>query len=309
MRTLVATLVVAISTACFAEDMSRVRLNDIAVELYDVSDLSSLAQDCDGSGKAAVKGFDMVEVVKTALSDITWGTERAWIRGVAGVIEVRGNAHVQARVGKLLDSMRANRGTMIEVDTMAIEFDLDHRAEILRYAGMSVSRKVTDSVGGCAILSPLQAQVFLAHVGHESDGGWLIASPRLTLFHAQQASLTIAQQTAYLRGYDGVDPVVGAFTDGLFLDLRVLRPAEGSLCIAGTARATSLLAVEKLPVTLANGAQAVLEMPRAATEQIAFDAEMKEGESLLLLGGPRHDDKAAVWLITPSVIPSGPAPR
>lgn len=319
MRTLIAALAVAMSTTCLAEGIGETLGRYVTqIELYDVSDLTTVAQDSSTTGKATSGGIDMVEVVQTALPDIAWGGESVYVRGdLHGMLEVRGSDEVQKRVEGVLAAMRANRGTMIQVDTKVIEFDLSHGADLLRYAGISVSRQGMFTEHVRAITSALQMQIFLAHVGHESHDGWLISSPRLTLFHGQQASMTIAQQEAYVRDYEEIhregcviaDPVLSMFTDGLFLDLRVLRLAEGTLRVAGMARTSSLLAMEELPMTLSNGVQVTIDMPHITTEMIRFNVEIQEGESLLLLGGPRKDGKAAMWLITPSVVPTGPAPR
>ncbi|MEK7865757.1 MAG: hypothetical protein AAB434_03680 [Planctomycetota bacterium] len=279
------------------------------VELYDVSDLVAAAQDFPPAGEQAKEGIDVVEALKAGLPDMKWG-EEAEIRSNAGLVEVRAPREVQDRVRVVLESLRKNRQTLIQVEAKLVEIDLADRSGLLKRAGVSVSKEGVDGAHCRATLTALQAQILLARIGHETKGSWLLSSPRLTVFHAQRASITIASQTAYIEDYDQemvgtsivCDPLIGVFTDGLVLDLRAIRPAEGHMRLAGRAKTSSLLGLEDLPVALLNGTTATIQMPHAAVEELTFNVEMADGETLLLLGGVRRDGRAAMWLVTPTVV-------
>ncbi len=290
------------------------------IELYDVSDLVAAAQDFPPAGEDAKEGIDIVEALKAGVPDVKWG-EEAEIRSNAGLLEVRAPREAQERVRVVLESLRANRATMIQVEAKLVEIDLEDRASVLKHAGVSVSKEGVDGAHCRAALTPLQAQILLARVGHESKGNWLLSAPRLTVFHAQRASITIASQTAYIQDYEThvevrrdavlqsavapcsvTDPVIGVFTDGLVLDLRAIRSADGRMRLAGMAKTSSLLGLESLPIPLPDGNTATIEMPHAAMEELTFNVDLADGETLLLLGGVRRDGRAAMWLVTPTML-------
>ncbi|QDV05590.1 hypothetical protein Poly30_10880 [Planctomycetes bacterium Poly30] len=127
------------------------------------------------------------------------------------------------------------------------------------------------------------------------DGMALVTAPRVITDVGARANMTLVEETAYIKDFELTffpdreqaiaDPVVGVVHEGLFIDLRALPVARGTLMLKADIRTASLkrpIREETRKAVPGGGADLTVQVPEVREVKAAVQFEVKEGTSVVL---------------------------
>lgn len=216
----------------------------------------------------------------------TWGPEHGTALFADGdAIVVRHSPGIREQLRSAVRALEGAAGRMLTVNARYIEMPPEVLVELESAA--AAEGGVADVYAG----DELRAVV----------AGWMknktvhvLTAPRLTLFAAQPGSITVADQKAYISGYEkhaagGAvtwDPVIGAVNAGLALDVAAIPNGPGSndVLIRFSLEMTELFEEAGGFLVLRQGggvATRHTELPRVSGSRLAATLALRPGQAIL----------------------------
>ncbi len=220
-----------------------------------------------------------------------------------------GTAAQIASVERLLATAKARRAEWLEVEVRFIYMSAKAFNLALRDKLVGVERGTTTTHE--MVFPAARAKVLLAQI--IAAGAEVHESPRLTVWPLQNATMSVINQTAYVKDFtitakDGTfiaEPVVGVVWDGVKADVVACFEPDGTIGVSCDVQCQEVVRpIAEFQTTLPGTTlPAKIQLPRTHGVHLRQVAHVRDGE-LLVLAAPRADGDYLVAVMTAGTDPA-----
>jgi hypothetical protein len=208
----------------------------------------------------------------------TWGpSHRTALYREGDELVVRHAKVVTERLAQVVETLAAHRDRQVRVSARFLTISADQASDL---------ENLTPAAGALAGAFDRAALGRLID-GWIVEGATALTAPRLTLLHGRRGEVLMANQFAYVAGYEprgGWDPVVGVAQEGLAMSVATVvnGPRHEELVVALSVELSRLQEEPPRVMSLRFGDR-VVELPGLASSKVEGRFVLRANEALLVL--------------------------
>ncbi|KAF0244665.1 MAG: hypothetical protein FD180_2332 [Planctomycetota bacterium] len=232
---------------------------------------------------------EMVRTLSRFVAPGTWGPESGTALYADGdAIVVRHSAAAREAVRTALRAMTGAARRTLTVTARYFEMEPEMLVEL--EAAAAAEGGLADVYDGDALRAVVAGWL-------KQEGVNVLTAPKLTVFAGQLGTITIANQVAYIRGYEKQaagsavvwDPVIGTISSGIAFEFAAIPNGAGSAdtLVRFSLDMSELYEAQDSFLVLRQGgalASRNTELPRVLDTRIAATLSLRPGQAILAIG-------------------------